>query len=255
MPLQAADFESAAYAIPPLRAEARAPSVAVDVSCARWPTCCSLGFIAGFVRGGWSTGFLRRLVGSRLHRAVVRRRAPISASRSARSSAASSRRSRTAYADMVGYADRRSPCSSSALNVITDPILAAGAGQGRLARAGRDAGRPARRRSRRSSSISAAIVILDTYFGTAGALGKDPGLGFLKTVSQALDELDDRPVPDPHDRAVRAGRSGSAAAEGRQLARPDHDPGAGVPGLHLPFPDDRQGTVGHEARRLRRDRC
>ena len=36
--------------------------------------------------------------------------------------------------------------------------------------------------------ISAAIVILDTYFGTAGSLGKDPGLGFLKTLSEALDQ-------------------------------------------------------------------
>jgi hypothetical protein len=30
------------------------------------------------------------------------------------------------------------------------------------------------------------IVILDTDFGTAGSLGK-PGVGFLRTVSQALD--------------------------------------------------------------------
>ena len=35
--------------------------------------------------------------------------------------------------------------------------------------------------------ISAAIVILDTYFGKTGALATEPGLGFLKTVSQQLD--------------------------------------------------------------------
>ena len=35
--------------------------------------------------------------------------------------------------------------------------------------------------------ISAAIVILDTYFGKTGALATDPGLGFLKTFSQQLD--------------------------------------------------------------------
>ena len=62
MPLRAADFESAAYAIPPLRAEAPRHG-------SRWRIVRAmadlllLGFIAGFVRGGWSTGFLRRLVG------------------------------------------------------------------------------------------------------------------------------------------------------------------------------------------------
>ena len=35
--------------------------------------------------------------------------------------------------------------------------------------------------------ISAAIVILDTYFGKTGALATDPGLGFLKSVDRALD--------------------------------------------------------------------
>src|SRR4029077_2790542 len=40
----------------------------------------------------------------------------------------------------------------------------------------------------------------------------------------------DRPVPHPHDRSVRAGRPRAAAAQGRQLACPDHDPGTRRPG-------------------------
>ncbi|MFL5646998.1 MAG: hypothetical protein ACJ776_01260, partial [Chloroflexota bacterium] len=35
--------------------------------------------------------------------------------------------------------------------------------------------------------ISAAIVILDTYFGAAGALAEVPGLGILTSMSEGLD--------------------------------------------------------------------
>ena len=144
-----------------------------------------LGFIAGFVRGGWSTGFLRRLVGlayialSFVVGAYLRQ--PVGAI-----VGGIFPQIPTAYADMVGYSVAFTVLVV-ALNVVTDPILEPGAGPA-ASRAS------STRRWARSSAaieavliISAAIVILDTYFGTAGALGKDPGLGFLKTISQALD--------------------------------------------------------------------
>ena len=84
--------------------------------------------------------------------------------------------------------------------------------------------------------ISAAIVILDTYFGTAGALGKDPGLGFLKTVSQALDSstigqfLIHTTVP-----FVLAVLGPLLPKDVSSLV-PTTIQGPGVPGMHLPFP-------------------
>ena len=131
----------------------------------------------------------------------------------------------------------------AALNLISHPILAKVAvGASRVSSTGRLARCSAAIEA--VLMISAAIVILDTYFGTTGAPRNEPGLGFLKTASQAARQLDDRPVPDPHDGAVRAGAS-SARCCPRTSARSSR-PRSRLPdcrGCTCPSPDDRQGTV------------
>ena len=196
-----------------------------------------LGFIAGFVRGGWSTGFLRRLVGlayialSFVAGAYLRQ--PVGAI-----IAGIFPQIPKGYADMVGYSVAFTVLVI-ALNVISHPILA------RV---------PVRGVSRELDKglgalfggieaillISAAIVILDTYFGTAGALGKDPGLGFLKTLSQALDSstigqfLIHTTVP------FVLAVLGPLLPKDVSTLVPTTVPGSGLPGglpgLHLPLP-------------------
>lgn len=142
-----------------------------------------LGMIAGWVRGGWASGFLRRLAGlayiaiSLVAGAYLRQPAGAIVN-------SVFPQIPPAYADMVGYSVVFSVLVA-ALNIITAPMF-------KTASIGL---------SRRLDQvlgaifggieaillISAAIVILDTYFGTAGSLGKDPGLGFLKEISRALD--------------------------------------------------------------------
>ena len=140
-------------------------------------------FIAGFVRGGWSSGFLRRLAGlayiaiSLVAGAYLRQ--PLGAlliqffPQIPRE-----------YADMVGYSVAFTVLVA-ALNIVTGPILKT-ASTGLSRRADQALG-AVFGGIEAILIISAAIVILDTYFGTAGALVKDPGLGFLKDISRALD--------------------------------------------------------------------
>ena len=193
-----------------------------------------LGFIAGFVRGGWSTGFLRRLVGlayialSFVVGAYLRQ--PVGAI-----VGGIFPQIPKAYADMVGYSVAFTVLVV-ALNVITHPILARVPVRGVSREL--DAGAWARSSAAIEAVliISAAIVILDTYFGTAGALGKDPGLGFLKTVSQALDSstigqfLIHTTVP-----FVLAVLGPLLPKDVSSLV-PTTIQGPGVPGMHLPFP-------------------
>ncbi len=143
-----------------------------------------LGFIAGFVRGGWSTGFLRRLAGLGYMAAAfvvgAYLRQPVGALL-----LKVFPQIPPAYADMVGYTVAFTVIVAG-LNIITGPILK-----------GRVVGGVSQVLDKALGAvlgfveailiISVVIVILDTYFGTAGALGQDPGLGFLKTISQALD--------------------------------------------------------------------
>ena len=144
-----------------------------------------LGFIAGYVRGGWSTGFLRRLVGlgyfalafvvgaylrEPVGALVVRFFPQIPPQ----------------YADMVGYSIAFAVLVA-ALNIVTGPVLSRVAVSGVTHRMNQVLG-AILGGVEAVLLISAAIVILDTYFGTAGSLGKDPGLGFLKTLSEALDQ-------------------------------------------------------------------
>ena len=142
-----------------------------------------LGFIAGFVRGGWSTGFLRRLVGlgymalSFVVGAYLRQpvgdlllkvfpQIP------------------PQYAEMVGYSVSFTVLVA-ALNLLTGPILKKVAVSG-VSRKMDQALGAVLGGVEAVLLISAAIVILDTYFGTLGSLFQDPGLGFLKTLNDAL---------------------------------------------------------------------
>jgi len=143
------------------------------------------GFIAGYVRGGWSSGFVRRVFGlvflavSFVAGAYLRQ--PVGALL-----AGIFPDLPPAYADMVGYAVAFGVLVV-ALNIVSGPILGKIAvdGVSRSVNKGLGAAFGA---IEAILIISVAIVILDTYFGTAGSLGKDPGLGFLKTLSQALGE-------------------------------------------------------------------
>jgi uncharacterized membrane protein required for colicin V production len=143
------------------------------------------GFIAGYVRGGWSSGFVRRVFGlvflamSFVAGAYLRQ--PVGAI-----VAGTFPEVPAAYADMVGYVVAFGVLVV-ALNIVSGPILGKIAvdGVSRSVNKGLGAAFGA---IEAILIISVAIVILDTYFGTAGSLGKDPGLGFLKTLSRALDE-------------------------------------------------------------------
>ena len=143
-----------------------------------------LGFIAGFVRGGWSTGFLRRLAGlgymalSFVAGAYLRQPAGAILGQFFPQIPPQ-------YADMVGYSVAF-PVLVAALNLITGPVLSRVAVSGLSRELDRTLG-AILGGVEAVLLISAAIVILDTYFGTAGALAKDEGLHVLKDISQALD--------------------------------------------------------------------
>lgn len=143
-----------------------------------------LGFIGGYIAGGWRTGFLRRLAGlgflalSFVLGAYLR--APIGALLGAFFKGVPE-----SYLEMIGYS-----IAFAALvvvfNVITGPVLSKVAVSGL---------------SRRMDQIlgailggveavlilSVVIVILDTYFGPKGSLGGEPGLGVVKQFTVALD--------------------------------------------------------------------
>ena len=143
-----------------------------------------LGFIGGYIKGGWSTGFLRRLAGlgymalSFVIGAYLRQ--PIGALISGIFP-----QMPPAYADMLGYSIAFTVLVAGA-NIITGPILSKVAVNGVSRKLDQALG-AVLGGIEAVLIVSAVIVILDTYFGSAGALVQDPGLGFLKTLSQALD--------------------------------------------------------------------
>lgn len=144
-----------------------------------------IGFIGGFIAGGWRTGFLRRLVGIGFMAASfvlgAYLRQPLGAI-----IAAGFKDLPPQYADMVAYSIVFTVLLTAS-NIVTGPMLskvAVGGVSKMLDKAlgailgGVEA----------VLIVSAAIVILDTYFGPHGSLGGDPGLGFLKGLSQSLDQ-------------------------------------------------------------------
>ncbi len=142
-------------------------------------------FIVGYVAGGWRTGLLRRLAG--LAFIVVGLiagaylRVPVGTL-----VAGFFKEVPPEYADMVGYAVTFIVIVT-ALNLVSGPILSH-ATLGGFSRATDRTLGAVLGGVEAIFIISAAIVILDTYFGTAGSIGQVPGLGILTTVSESLDQ-------------------------------------------------------------------
>lgn len=141
-------------------------------------------FIGGYVKGGWSTGFVRRLaglgfmvlafvLGAYLRQPVGNLIAGIFPQLP------------PDYAEMVGYSIAFTVILIGG-NIVTGPVLSRVAVNGVSRKLDQSLG-AVFGGLEAVLIISAAIVILDTYFGTAGALGQQAGLGFLKDISQALD--------------------------------------------------------------------
>jgi len=141
-------------------------------------------FIAGYVVGGWRTGLLRRLAGlvfiaiGLIAGAYLRE--PVGAL-----AAGWFEEVPPDYADMVGYAVTFFVIVT-ALNLVSSPILSR-ATVGSFSRATDRTLGATLGGVEAVLIVTAAIVILDTYFGTEGALGEVPGLGILTTLSEALD--------------------------------------------------------------------
>ena len=142
-------------------------------------------FIAGYVFGGWRTGLLRRLAGLAFIAigliAGAYLREPVGALVAGFFSELPPE-----YADMVGYAVTFTVIVT-ALNLVSGPILSRATVGGVSQLTDRTLG-AVLGGVEAVLIISAAIVILDTYFGTAGSLGQVPGLGILTSVSDALGE-------------------------------------------------------------------
>jgi len=142
-----------------------------------------LGFIGGYIAGGWRTGFLRRLVG--LGYAAVSLvagaylRAPVG------SLIASIFGVPQEYGELIGYS-----VSFTALvvilNVISHDVLGKVAVSG-LSRKADQALGAVLGGAEAIILVSAAIVILDTYFGPSVPPSQYEGLGFLAQLSQSLD--------------------------------------------------------------------
>ena len=193
-----------------------------------------LGFIAGFVRGGWSTGFLRRLVGlgymavSFVVGAYLRE--PLGALVIRVLPQVPSQ-----YADMVGYSVAFGALVA-ALNLLTGPVLKRTAVSGVSKEMDRALG-AVLGGVEAVLIISAAVVILDTYTGTTGSLRSDAGLGFLKSISDALDHstigqfLIHTTVP-----FVLTILGPLLPKDVSTLVPTNGLPGNGLPGLHPPTP-------------------
>ena len=142
-------------------------------------------FIVGYVTGGWRTGLLRRLAGLVFIAigliAGAYLRVPVGAFLTSIFKGVPPE-----YADMVGYAVVFAVLVAG-LNLISGPFLSRATVGGVSRMTDKTLG-AILGGVEAVLIISAAIVILDTYFGTAGSIGEVPGLGILTTVSEALDE-------------------------------------------------------------------
>ena len=142
-------------------------------------------FISGYVVGGFRTGLLRRLAGLAFIAigliAGAYLRVPVGAL-----VAGFFKEVPPEYADMVGYAVTF-VVLVTVLNLVSGPILSRATVGGFSRATDRTLG-AVLGGVEAILILSAVIVILDTYFGTAGSIGEVPGLGILTTVSKALDE-------------------------------------------------------------------
>jgi uncharacterized membrane protein required for colicin V production len=141
-------------------------------------------FIAGYVVGGWRTGLLRRLAGLAFIAialiAGAYLRVPVGAIVTGFFTDLPPE-----YGDMVGYAVTFLVIVT-ALNLVSGPVLSRVTVGGFSQMTDRTLG-AVLGGVEAVLIISAAIVILDTYFGSAGPLAGVPGLGVLTSVSDSLD--------------------------------------------------------------------
>lgn len=141
-------------------------------------------FIAGYVVGGWRTGLLRRLAGlvfiaiALIAGAYLR--VPVGTIVTGFFTDVPPE-----YGDMVGYAVTFLVIVT-ALNLVSGPVLSRVTVGGFSQMTDRTLG-AVLGGVEAVLIISAAIVILDTYFGSAGPLAGVPGLGVLTSVSDSLD--------------------------------------------------------------------
>ena len=142
-----------------------------------------VGFVAGFIYGGWRTGFLRRLIGigflviSFVASAYFRYPVAAVASTFFKDIPAD-------YANLVGY--------TIAFPVVLGALHLVG---GRLTRSVSVSGLTKEADQALGAAfggveailiLSAVVVILDTYFGTGSTLSNQVGFGGLKTFAEQL---------------------------------------------------------------------
>ncbi len=142
-----------------------------------------VGFIGGFIFGGWRTGFLRRLIGIVfIGLALVAGayfRYPVGAIASQLFPSIPSD-----YADLVGYSIAF-PVILAALHIGGNVLVGRVAVRGMTREV--DAGLGAILGGVEAALIlSAAIVILDAYFGTSSSIGTAVAPGPLKELTKAL---------------------------------------------------------------------
>ena len=144
-----------------------------------------VGFIGGFIAGGWRTGFLRRLAGLGFLAASfvlgAYLRTPIGALLHGIFPTVPE-----PYLEMVGYSIAVTVLTIAA-HIVTGPVLSKVAVNGVSKEADRALG-AVLGGVEAILILSIAIVILDTYFGPNGRLGGDPGLGIFKQLAVALDD-------------------------------------------------------------------
>ena len=143
-----------------------------------------LGIIAGFIAGGWRTGFLRRLVGLGYAAVAIVAGAYLRYAVGGLISTVFSQVPRD-YADMVGYLVSVTILIAG-LNLISHRVLGKVAVSG-VSRVTDQALGAALGGAEAILLISVLIVVLDTYFGHGVKATQFTGLGLLYQLDQALD--------------------------------------------------------------------
>jgi uncharacterized membrane protein required for colicin V production len=142
-----------------------------------------VGFIGGYIVGGWRTGFLRRLAGlgflalSFVLGAYLRQ--PIGALLSGIFKDVPE-----SYLEMIGYTIAFAVLVV-VFNVVTGPVLSKVAVSGLSRELDKSLG-AILGGVEAILILSVVIVILDTYFGPKGVFGGSPGLGFVKEFEKAF---------------------------------------------------------------------
>jgi uncharacterized membrane protein required for colicin V production len=142
-----------------------------------------VGFIGGFIFGGWRTGFLRRVLGlvfllvSFLAGAYLR--VPVGAAAAAFFPSISSD-----YANLVGYTIVF-PVVLGALHIVSTLLI----GDVRLQGISKEVDKALGAVFGGIEAVlilSVVVVILDTYFGTSSHLGQTADFAYLRSLTQAL---------------------------------------------------------------------